>query len=349
VPKKGMPRASALKKRKSRRTRAESAKQKKKRQMFRFGAAAIQRLSPEYQGQYACPLCRILWFERAIDLGMLTLEHVPPASMVGKGIVLTCERCNSPAGSSIDAALRRREDLIQLGRGLHGHGGEYDGKAQVEIGGVRTNARLKMSGKDLAIEVRERFNNPARFKEQRASMPRGPVAPGGQPAQLKLLAPIQFKWRDALVGDLKSAYLAAFALLGYTFALHPRLDAIREQIQHPELDIIQGAWWIAPPELRVDPMVVVVRDPFPCVLVRMRSAVVLLPWPTSPPDFYDRLREHFAVGVVPFSGTEHAWPTRLECSVRMMAIAPSLRASSQHRSDGSNESSGSCSDYGLAE
>ncbi len=311
MPKKGMPRASAIKKREPRSPRRESARQRKKQQLFRLGAAAIERLSPEYQGQYVCPLCNILWFERAIDVGMLTLEHVPPASMGGKGIVLTCKRCNSPAGSSIDAALRMREDLIQLGRGLHGHGGEYEGKAQVEFGGVRTNARLKLSGKNLAIEVPQRLNNPARFEEQKSSMPRAATAAGAEPAQIRLHAPIRFKWRDAQVGDLKSAYLATFALLGYTFALHPRLEAVRQQIQHPGQEIIEGAWWIAPPELTVDPMLVVVREPFPCVLVRMRSALVVLPWPTSPPDFYDRLRADFASGVVSFHGTEHAWPTRL--------------------------------------
>lgn len=301
------------KKGKSRRgTRGPTAQRKKKQRLFRLGVAAIERLTPEYVGQYACPLCRTLWFEGAIDAGMLTLEHVPPASMGGKGIVLTCKRCNSPAGSTIDAALRRREDLIQLGRGLHGHGGEYDGKAQVEIGGVRTNARLKLSGRELAIEVPQRLNNPVRFQEQQASMPRGPVAAGAQPAQIRLHARIRFKWRDAQIGDLKSAYLAAFALFGYLFGLHPRLDPIREQIRHPEQEIIQGAWWIAPPELAGDPMLVLIREPFPGVLVRMRSALVALPWPTSPPDFYARLRAHFAGGMATFSGTEYTWPTRLE-------------------------------------
>jgi HNH endonuclease len=85
-----------------------TANRRKKLQLFRLGAAAVARLSPGRVDQYACPLCRTLWVEDAIDAGMVTLEHVPPASMGGKGIVLTCERCNSPAGGTIDAAVRHR-------------------------------------------------------------------------------------------------------------------------------------------------------------------------------------------------------------------------------------------------
>jgi hypothetical protein len=240
---------------------------------------------------------------------MLTLEHVPPASMGGKGIVLTCKRCNSSAGSTVDAALRRREDLIQLGRGLSGRGGEYDGNAQVEIGGVQTNARLKLAGKNLTIEVPKRRNNPKNFQEQQTRLPKRGAA---QPAQIRLNTRIRFKWRDAQIGDLKSAYLAAFAVFGYRYALHPQLDSVREQINHPEQEIVQGAWWIAPPELTDDPMLLLVREPFYCLFVRMRLVLVVLPWPISPPDLYTRLRDHFAGGVATFTGTQYSWPTRLE-------------------------------------
>ena len=76
-----------------------------------------------------------------------------------------------------------------------------------------------------------------------------------------------FKWRDAQIGDLKLAYLAAFALFGYQYALHPRLDPIREQIRNPEEQIVEDAWWIAPPALAEDPTLILIRDPFPDVLV----------------------------------------------------------------------------------
>ena len=65
-------------------TGSERAHRKKKQQLFRFGAAAIERLRRQDVGQYACPICSTLWFEGAIDAGMLTLEHVAPRAWVAK-------------------------------------------------------------------------------------------------------------------------------------------------------------------------------------------------------------------------------------------------------------------------
>jgi hypothetical protein len=69
-------------------------------------------------------------------------------------------------------------------------------------------------------------------------------------------------------------------------------------------------------------MLAQIRDPLPGVLVRMRSALVALPWPTSPPDFYTKLRAHFAEGEAVFSGTEYFWPTRLEMVLDLVYTPP---------------------------
>jgi hypothetical protein len=53
----------------------------------------------------------------------------------------------------------------------------------------------------------------------------------GDEAILQLTAKIKVNWRGAVIGDLKSAFLAAFAVFGYRFAVHPRLNDMREQIQ----------------------------------------------------------------------------------------------------------------------
>jgi hypothetical protein len=97
-----------------------SKKQRKKLELFRSGADAVHCLNPAHRDLYACPLCRTLWVQEAVAAGVPTLEHVPPASVGGKGIVLTCKVYNNRAGSAIDAALRSRRDFIELGRILHG-------------------------------------------------------------------------------------------------------------------------------------------------------------------------------------------------------------------------------------
>jgi hypothetical protein len=124
------------------------------------------------------------------------------------------------------------------------------------------------------------------------------------------------RWQlcPSLVADLKSAYLAAFALFGYRHGLDRRPAPISAQILERELETVQGAWWIATPDLVLtDPSVTLLRAPFPEVMVRMREALVFLPWTSSPPDFYERLRAHFGDGGAPadFGGTEYAWPKAL--------------------------------------
>ena len=50
---------------------------------------------------YICPLCL-----NAYPIGSteLTLEHVPPKSVGGKPILITCKACNNKCGADIDVS-----------------------------------------------------------------------------------------------------------------------------------------------------------------------------------------------------------------------------------------------------
>ena len=68
----------------------------------------IVRFVPEIKGGYACPTCCEVFFEKDLSPQLplyLTLEHVPPESMGGKGMTLTCNKCNSKSGSDLDKVL----------------------------------------------------------------------------------------------------------------------------------------------------------------------------------------------------------------------------------------------------
>jgi hypothetical protein len=64
---------------------------------FEDGAAALARIGRTEGNLYACPICLRTFGRDQVD--HLSEEHVPPQSLGGKVIVLTCRRCNSEGGS----------------------------------------------------------------------------------------------------------------------------------------------------------------------------------------------------------------------------------------------------------
>ncbi|HVN15379.1 MAG TPA: hypothetical protein VMT73_06530, partial [Anaerolineales bacterium] len=60
---------------------------------------------------YLCPICGKHYPKESAKNGELTLEDVPPQSMRGTGLLLTCKTCNSQAGYKIDAHIKNQLDL----------------------------------------------------------------------------------------------------------------------------------------------------------------------------------------------------------------------------------------------
>ena len=68
---------------------------------------------------HACPLCLTVYSRDALGHGVFSDEHVPPASTGGRVLVLTCTRCNSTAGSTMDAHAAGREAVRDFLNGHH--------------------------------------------------------------------------------------------------------------------------------------------------------------------------------------------------------------------------------------
>ena len=58
---------------------------------------------------FICPLCLHTY---AIGNTELTLEHVPPESVGGKPILITCKACNSNRGADIDVCLMNELEIV---------------------------------------------------------------------------------------------------------------------------------------------------------------------------------------------------------------------------------------------
>jgi hypothetical protein len=66
------------------------------------------RFKPDFSNGYICPLCFETFFEKDLDATLenyLTLEDIPPKSLGGKPLALTCKKCNSRSGHELDVHL----------------------------------------------------------------------------------------------------------------------------------------------------------------------------------------------------------------------------------------------------
>ena len=293
-------------------TRVGMSNRELKERLFVRGADALRRVARGDGTTYACPTCLRLMTRADIESGDLTLEHVPPESLGGRGIALTCRACNSTAGHTVDAAAHERHRLFELGKGLAGRGGEFAGSVKLQIGGVATNAELRLQDSQAILKIHENSNHPQRFADQTQALAR--AAEMGRPEDLRLhvTAKLPFKFERARISDLRAAFIAAFAQFGYRYAVHPRLAGIRKQVLDPDTPIIDGAWWIAGPEFTEDPMMFLLHRPLEGVLIRLRQVLVILPWPSSGDDFYLQVRREFGAGTVELSGDILVWPRSLE-------------------------------------
>jgi hypothetical protein len=272
----------------------------KKRLIFAKGVAAVEHYigTAEY---YICPLCMYGFPEAAIDAGQLTMEHVPPQKLGGRGLLLTCKECNNTSGYKLDAALYQREEQRLFAQTVLGHETEYKGRAKWIVDGETLNVEVYRDGKFLTIAGIPKENNPTVVKRMME----------GHSGSGRLTSRVRYHRRRADVGDLRTAYLAAFALLGYRYAFHPVFNPIREQIAAPDSKVLDR--W----SVRLDTEVPVVRGileaatPYRCLAVQLDRVAVLLPIPGRSDDLYEQLATA-TKGRVDLRGDHLGWPKTFE-------------------------------------
>jgi hypothetical protein len=288
-------------------------KKRRREAFFARAAEAIRRNSNETRELFVCPICDNIFTRADLDAGRLTLEDVPPKSMGGKPIALTCKKCNNTSGSTLDAAMRAREDLRSLYPALFRGIGTFAGPAQLSVDGVSVNAELDARGRTFSVVVYEAHNDPAVVRERIEHMQERSAA--GQSGSIKrqVTPRKRFHIRRSKIGDLRVAYLAAFAGYGYRYAYDPRLESVRLQLQQPEEEIVQHAWLLEPSNSSSEPMFLGLSRPVPGLAVRLGLVTVLLPWFSSPDDFYGAIDASYdADRRLEIEGEWLGWPRGME-------------------------------------
>jgi hypothetical protein len=90
-----------------------------------------------------CPICRKPFTVEALDDGRLSKEHVPPQSVGGHELLLTCTACNNTAGTKLDAAAKTKEDVRLAMTG----GPDRPHRIKATIGGITVNGQLLREGR----------------------------------------------------------------------------------------------------------------------------------------------------------------------------------------------------------
>lgn len=301
---------------------------------------------------YPCPLCLDgLYVIEAIEAGELTREHVPPHSLGGRSLALTCRTCNNDSGTFYDAEAEKQQRMRSFLAGRHqgpvrgtytvngvshrgdihlgpGHG---DGLAPITF--VGANAKegdpVIMAATDtgvaLYLQSITKINNPpeaARFDQALGD------AVDNQRLDLSFEPKIRFSAERARVSWVRSAYLAAFAALGWTYILQESLAQIRDQFKpgenaaFPEITRYEPG---ADPDRR---QILLVTKPSDCasVLIAIGSHLLFLPAvgkPCSPSDLADALRvryqhAHDSQTQVTFTGTAISWPENPKYAVDLL-------------------------------
>jgi len=73
----------------------------------------IKKLSNCTISSYICPICGNLFDKESVENKTLTIDHVPPKSIGGKPLVLTCESCNNDLGSKLDSQIKNHQDFVK--------------------------------------------------------------------------------------------------------------------------------------------------------------------------------------------------------------------------------------------
>jgi hypothetical protein len=260
--------------------------QKRQLKHFRRGVEAFRALELPLPSLYVCPLCVRGITEEYI--AELTREHVPPASLGGQRLVLTCHECNNRAGGKegVDTHARRGEDRLDLvTRTLNG-----ERRARFGVGTTSMNVRIRTEKSH--VEIVGMAGPPGEVDSVMDAFLRMAKKPSSERVPLSItFSHGRYMRGRQEVSWLRAAYLAAFAAFGYRYIFRELLQSVRKQIENPDAELIADFhMWHPTKEPSERSMVLVTRPTWvQGVAVTMSRHLVLLPLFDGDVNFYKRM------------------------------------------------------------
>lgn len=280
---------------------------------FERGAAALARYRPDLPHCYACPLC--LTLHGAPQRVTLTIEDVPPKSLGGKPLVLTCRSCNSRSGHALDIHMLNYEALFDFAQGTM----PVPRDGQLRLSGLRVNVAFQADGETVTMRVLPDGRNNRRGTAAALDTLMNELRSGERwrEATFNLTLGRGFKERAPAIGWLRSAYLVLFARLGYAYIARPDFELVRRQIADPDSELLEG-YHITDTGASVDARHIIwVEEPTwlaGSFAVQMGRHIVLLPGVDTAQGFFERLQRQDGEAAT-IRGDGVRWPRQPELSL----------------------------------
>lgn len=259
---------------------------------------------------FVCPLC-LAGFDRD-RIRALTREHVPPKSLSGVVVTLTCAACNSGAG-------RLQSHAANEARWRRFASAASDATHTVRVsgpGGGRVTAELQLCADGYFLIVDPDRSSPNDlYRLVKAFTDR---SGGEHPPSFSMTISTDFIPAHVRTSRLRDAYLAAFALLGYRYILWPDLDDVRRQIAESDPDPTLS--W------RTDPFplgfrgILIVQRPVPCAVIIMDGDAVFLPWPAAGDQLAGWLATSGAQSIGGLKARPYPWPSGMPMLLDFAAV-----------------------------
>lgn len=286
----------------------------------RLGLAASL---PAGEDCYACPLCLDIFVRQAAIDGELTEEHVPPKSLGGRGLLLTCGGCNNAAGSKIDAQAAHQREVVDFARGAAG----AMVSVTIHADGVPLRGEARWTDRGLEIFGVPQRNNPMKQAEHLRTLDAF-VERGTPNPSVVITTKTHFEEVRVRLSWMRSAYMVAFAALGWSYILRDVMQPIRDQIVRPDERVLPTLMLRdpdAPPDKR-GMLLVEQPDELRCLAVTLGEWTVFLPG-ISRPLTYQQLSEAVAEtrdghSKVKFRlhGKEVPWPSRPTYAIDRLSV-----------------------------
>lgn len=282
--------------------------------IFRFCAPLASKTFGYDEQLYVCPLCGKEHPEESAKSGELTLEDIPPQSIGGKGLLLTCKNCNSLAGSKLEIFIKNLQDMQEFERIVIGDTtSDATTSGNIIINDEIYRVNIRQLDDITEIKLIENANDPNKINALNKYMRSLSTNDNWDGIEFKIDKTIKFDSRLLKIAYLKSGFLLITAMLGYTYAFDNRLSVVREQISNPEINLLDSSFWTEPREGQFFPRnsIVLVSNPLPLFLVTFDDCAVILPNPSSPPALYEIIkREWGKEQVVSITGETLDWPQK---------------------------------------
>ena len=214
------------------------------------------RFEPDFEQGVLCPLCMEVFFRDDLDItkkNFLTLEDVPPVSLGGKPLILTCKECNSKSGHKLDANLLNI--LLEADSKLFLPNSET--LSTFEIDGNIINGKIKIDGDGKFLidfqtnnsnpKSKDGFKNGLFYSETTYNpifYPNIKYTTRFRSKKIKMKFKKNSDERRAEIALLRIAYLYAYSKLGNGFLINNNLKKVREQILNPDKFILPKVFWI---------------------------------------------------------------------------------------------------------